>query len=418
MRLKTVLNRCLRFKGFVYGKSEFSGKAIMVTIESRKGCQPICAACGTPGPVYDHERNLRVFEHIPLWGFHTHFVYRMRRVSCSTCNRVVVEQVPWATGKQHTTDVYRCFLANWAKVLSWKEVSRRFRTCWQTVFRSVQSVVAYGLEHRTLDDVQAIGIDELAWKKGHGYVTAVYQIDREHQRLLWVGENRTEQTLRQFFASMEALSPGFCKRIRVACSDMWRPYLKVISMRIGQAVHVLDRFHIMQHFGKALDKVRAEEASRLRSKGQQPLLKKTRWCLLKRPENLSGTQQARLGDLLRLNLRTTRAYLLKEQFQLFWEYTSPFWAGRFLDAWCQRTMRSRLKPMKRIALMLRSHREEILNWFRLKKAFSSAIVEASNNKFKLTIRKSFGFRSFDVLQVAVLHQLGKLPEPQFAHEFW
>jgi transposase len=418
MQLKTVLNRCLRFKGFVYGRAEFSGKTIMVTIEPRQGSKPVCAGCGTPGPVYDHEPNHRVFEHIPIWGFRTCFVYRMRRVSCTTCCRVIVERVPWATGKQHTTDVYRSFLANWAKVLSWTETARRFRTCWQTVFRSVQSVVEYGLKHRELGDVHAIGIDELAWQKGHAYVTAVYQIDREHQRLLWIGENRTEQTLRQFFTAMEVRSPGFCQRIRVVCSDMWRAYVKVISMCIGHAVHVLDRFHIMQHFGKALDKIRAEEARRLRSKGQHPLLKKTRWCLLKRPENLSDPQRARLGDLLRLNLRTTRAYLLKEQFQLFWQYHSPFWAGRFLDIWCQRTMRSRLRPMKQIALMLRTHREEILNWFRLKKAFSSAIVEASNNKFKLTIRKAFGFRSFDVLQVAVMHQLGKLPEPAYAHEFW
>ena len=418
MQLETVLNRCLRFKGFVYKRSEFSGKAIMVMIEPRKGCKPVCSVCGTPGPGYDHEPNTRVFEHIPIWGFHTNFVYRMRRVNCGTCGRVVVERVPWATGKHHATDVYRCFLANWAKVLSWTEVARRFKTCWQTVYRSVQSVVEFGLTHRSLEDVQAIGIDELAWKKGHGYVTAVYQIDREHQRLLWIGEHRTEATMRQFFTQMESQSPGFCARIRVVCSDMWRAYLKMIRVRIPHAVHVLDRFHIMQHFSKALDKIRAEEARRLRAKGQQPLIKNTRWCLLKRPENLSNPQRARLGDLLRLNLRITRAYLLKEQFQLFWQYNTPFWAGRFLDTWCQRTMRSRLKPMKRIALMLRSHREIILNWFRLKKAFSSSIVEASNNKFKLTIRKAFGFRSFDVLQVAVMHQLGKLPEPKFAHEFW
>ncbi|MEI6186745.1 MAG: ISL3 family transposase [Dehalococcoidia bacterium] len=418
MQLETVLNRCLRFKGFVYKRSEFNGKAIMVMIEPRKGCRPECSACGTPGPGYDHEPGHRVFEHIPVWGFRTRFVYRMRRVSCVTCGRVVVERVPWATGKHHTTDVYRCYLANWAKVLSWTEVARRFRTCWQTVFRSVQSVVEYGLAHRDLGDVRAIGIDELAWKKGHGYVTAVYQIDRERQRLLWIGEHRTESTMRQFFAFMESRSPGFSARIRVVCSDMWRAYLKTIRVLIPQAVHVLDRFHIMQHFSKALDKIRAEEARRLRAEGQHPLIKNTRWCLLKRPENLSSPQRARLGDLLRLNLRITRAYLLKEQFQLFWQYKSPFWAGRFLDTWCRRTMRSRLKPMKSIALMLRSHRELILNWFRLKKAFSSSIVEASNNKFKLTIRKAFGFRSFDVLQIAVMHQLGKLPEPVFAHEFW
>jgi transposase len=418
MRLKTVLNRSLRFKGFVYEKAEFWGKAIMVRMQARRGSTPVCNGCGKAGPIYDHESNNRVFEHIPIWGFPVFFVYQMRRVDCRPCGRVIVERVPWATGKHHTTDVYRCFLANWAKVLAWQEVARRFRTCWQTVFRSVQYVVEYGLRHRRLDDVGAIGIDELAWQKGHEYVTAVYQIDRGHQRLLWVGRERTERTLRGFFTTMEVQSPGFAQRVRVVCSDMWKAYRNVIRECIPRAVHVLDRFHIMQHFGEALDKIRAAEAKRLHARGLKPLLKKTRWCLLKRPEHLSDPQQARLGDLLRMNLRTTRAYLLKEQFQLFWQYRSAFWAGRFLETWCRRVMRSRLRPMKDIARMLRTHREEILNWFRLKKAFSCAIVEASNNKFKLTIRKAFGFRSFEVMQVAVLHQLGDLPEPQFAHEFW
>jgi len=418
MRLKTVLNRCLRYKGFVYGKAFFEGKGIVVEVAAREGSSPICSECGKPGSVYDHERRDRLFEHIPIWGFAVYLRYRMRRVNCRPCRRVIVERVPWATGKHQTTDVYRCFLANWAKVLAWQEVARRFRTCWQTVFRSVQYVVEYGMRHRMLNDVHAIGIDELAWQKGHEYVTAVYQIDREHRRLLWVGQDRKEETLKGFFTDMEMACKGFAERLRVVCSDMWKPYCNVIRQRIEHAIHILDRFHIMQHFGKALGKIRAGEARRLRAQGQQPLLKKTRWCLLKRPENMTDPQKARLGDLLKLNLRTTRAYLLKEQFQLFWLYKSAFWAGRFMDTWCRQVMRSRLKPMKDIAQMLRKHREEILNWFRMKKAFNCAIVEASNNKFKLTIRKAFGFRSFDVLQVAVMHQLGDLPEPMFTHEFW
>lgn len=418
MLLKTILNRSFRCKGFVYGETEFVGNTIMVTVNARKGSKPICSCCGMPGAIYDHEPEARGFEHIPIWGYPVILIYRMRRVDCKSCGRVVVEKVPWASGKHHSTDVYRCFLASWAKVISWQETARRFRTCWQTVFRSVQYVVEYGLKNRTLDDVQAIGIDELAWRKGHDYVTAVYQIDREHQRLLWIGQERTEKTLRGFFTAVESEAPGFCARVRVVCSDMWKPYRNVIQERINHAVHVLDRFHIMQYFGRALDKIRAGEARRLHSVGKKPLLHKSRWCLLKRPENLSDPQRARLGDLLKLNLRTTRAYLLKEQFQLFWEYRSAFWAGRYLDTWCRHVMRSRLDPMKDIAKMLRSHREQILNWFRLRKAFSSAIVEASNNKFKLTIRKAFGFRSFEVMQVAVFHQLGKLPEPHFTHEFW
>ena len=127
---------------------------------------------------------------------------------------------------------------------------------------------------------------------------------------------------------------------------MWKAYLTVIAERAGHAVHVLDRFHIMAHLSQAIDAVRAAEARKLAAAGKAPVLKHSRWLLLKRPERLSDDQRGRLKELVRRNLRTVRAYLLKEDFQLFWGYVSPYWAGRFLDRWCTRTMRSRLDPMR------------------------------------------------------------------------
>jgi transposase len=123
----------------------------------------------------------------------------------------------------------------------------------------------------------------------------------------------------------------------------------------------LDRFHIVAKMNKALDEVRAAEARRMAAAGYEPVLKKTRWCLLKRKGNLTGKQRFRLRDLLRFNLKTVRAYLLKEDFQQFWEYESPAWAGKFLTAWCHQTMLSRIEPMKEVARMLRRHRDLILN---------------------------------------------------------
>jgi len=152
--------------------------------------------------------------------------------------------------------------------------------------------------------------------------------------------------------------------------------------------------------------------------GYEPVLKKSRWCLLKRKENLTGKQKLRLRDLLRFNLKTVRAYLLKEDFQQLWDYDSPTWAGKFLDEWCRQTMRSRIEPMKKIARTLRQHRELILNYFRAQKLFSSGVVEGLNNKAKVTMRKSYGFRTFPVLELALYHSLGKLPEPELTHEFF
>lgn len=205
--------------------------------------------------------------------------------------------------------------------------------------------------------------------------------------------------------------------LKYVCSDMWKPYLKVIAKKAGQAVHVLDRFHIMMHFSKALDQVRAEEARALKAKGYEPVLTKSRWLLLKRSENLNDKQELRLAELLRYNLRSVRAYLLKEEFQFFWSYASPYWAGRFLDQWCTKTMRSKIEPMKKVARMLRGHRELLLNWFRAKGQLSSGVVEGFNGKAKLTSRKAFGFRTYHGAEIALYHTLGALPEPEFTHRF-
>lgn len=319
-------------------------------------------------------------------------------------------------GKHHLTTAYMQYLSTWARRLSWLDVARTFRTSWGKVHRSVEWVVEWGLKHRSLEEIGAIGVDEIQYSKGHKYLTLVYQIDEGMTRLLWVGRERTAKSFQRFFTM---LGKARTARIAFVCSDMWKPYLKVIRERCQQALHILDRFHIVAKMNEALDDVRAEEARELRnSSGQKTVLTHSRWCLLKRPGNLTSPQRGRLKELLRCNLKTIRAYLLKEDFQLFWKYRSPAWAGKFLDAWCRQTMRSQIEPMKKIVKMLRAHRGLILNWFKAKGAISNGIVEGLNNKAKLTMRKSYGFRSPKILEMALFHVLGKLPEPQLAHEFW
>src|SRR3569623_1623223 len=222
--------------------------------------------------------------------------------------------------------------------------------------------------------------------------------------------------------SLLAPRPGRAGRgiLLLAAVRLQRP-LAALSHGIGRkadsAVHILDRFHIMKQLGEAIDKVRATETKRLKRDGYEEVLKHSRWCLLKRPENLTDKQTAKLDELLRYNLQTVRAYLHREDFQRFWHYQSAGWAGRFLDEWCRRVMRSRLDPLKKVVRSLRSHRTLLLNWFRAQGAISSGIVEGFNNKAKLAMRKSYGFREYETIELALYHQLGDLPQPEFTHRF-
>ena len=412
MQVKTVLNRVHGVKGFVYGKVQFVNDWIEVNVRPRKGSRPICSGCGQPGTGYDTLAP-RHFHFVPLWAINVILVYAMRRVDCPDCG-VKVEQVPWGDGKRHLTRAYAVFLATWARRLSWKEVSTIFQVSWEKVYRSVAWVVEYGLEHRNLDGITAIGVDEIQFQKGHRYLTVVYQINAGCRRLLWVGQDRTTKTLLRFF---KMLGRERTAAIQFVCSDMWQPYLKVIAKKASQAIHILDRFHIVARLNKALDEIRAAEAKQLARDGYDPVLKRSRWCLLKREKNLTDKQRAKLDDVLQYDLKSVRGYLLKQSFQCLWEYVSPYWAGRFLDIWVKRAMRSRLEAIKKVARSIRSHRELILNWFKAKKEFNSGIVEGLNYKIKLTIRKAYGYRELKVAEIAICHTLGRLPEPELTHGF-
>jgi len=416
MQLKTILNRIERHPRFVYGAMQLredGGRLVLdIEIRARAAGKAVCSGCGQRRAGYDTLPQRR-FEFVPLWGIVVFFLYALRRVYCPSCG-VKLEKVPWAQGKSHLTITYAWFLARWSKRLSWKEVAGVFHTSWDSVVRSVKMAVAWGLEHRCLDGVSAIGIDEIARTRGQKYVTLVYQIDAGRKRLLCMERERTQKTLCQFF---EWFGEKRSAEIQFVCSDMWKPYLGIIAQKATLAIHVLDRFHIMSHMSKAIDKVRAREVRQLKAQGKNPVLTGARWCLLKRPENLTDTQEIKLKELLDCNLKTVRAYLLKEDFQFFWRYVSPTWAGRFLDAWCKRTMRSRLEPMKKVAKMLRAHRPLLLNWFRARGQIALGAVEGFNNKARVTTKRSYGFRSYNLLEIALYQTLGDLQEPEVTHKF-
>lgn len=421
MHLRTVLGAVYRHKGFVYGTEQLNRttNTITINVHGRKGSKPRCSGCGQLGATYDHLPT-RGFDMVPIWGLAVVLLYAMRRVDCRHCGRVTVERVPWSIGgKSRLTTAFAHHLAGWARFLSWKEVGLRCGACWDSVADAVRWIVAYGLENRSLDGIIAIGVDEIQYTKGHRYLTLVYQIDAGCRRLLWIGKERTQKTFHGFF---DMLGETRAQAIGFVCSDMWKAYLNVIAKRAPQALNILDRFHIAKKLSDAVDDTRRAEVHRLRSAGKPAHLTKSRWLWLKRPSNLTTRGRSRLRELLAINLTTVKAYLLKEDFNRLWTYTSPTWAAKFLDGWCADVMRHRSLPhLKKVAGTLQSHRDLILNYFRAKQSghgtFSSGVVEGFNNKAKLCIRKSYGFKSDKLREAALYHALGRLPEPVATHRF-
>lgn len=200
---------------------------------------------------------------------------------------------------------------------------------------------------------------------------------------------------------------------------MWKPYLNIIAAQAEQALHVLDRFHITTHLNQAVDQVRRSECSRLRAAGETRAerLKHMRWTLLRKGSRVRGRVRQKLNALLASKLATARAWELKETFSYLWHYKSSIWAGAFLDYRTERALRSRLEPMKKVARMLRTHEELLLNWFRAKGEISAGAVEGVNNKIRVETRRSYGFRTYEAMEMALYHTLGRLPEPETAQKF-
>ena len=411
-----------RFVGFVYRQVQLVRRcgriqAIEISVAPHGRMRGRCSQCQRAAPGYDRMEERR-WLFVPLWGIPTYFLYAPRRVECGE-HGVVVEYIPWSEGKRPVTRAMMGFLARWARRLSWRETAQVFQTSWEAVYRSVEWFVEWGLENRKLESVWSIGIDEIHWgqgKKADQFLTVIYQIDSHCRRLLWLGRRRTQATLRR---GLQSLGPQVVQGLRFVCSDMWQAYLKVVAVEARQALHVLDRFHITTHMNQAVDQVRRGESTRLRNQGKVAAqrLKNMRWSLLRRGSRVRGRAREKLIGLLASKLATARAWELKETFSHFWTYKSPLWAQYFLQYWTERALRSRLEPMKKVARMLRAHEELLLNWFRAKGEVSSGAVEGLNNKIRVVTRRSYGFRTYKAMEIALYHTLGRLPEPESTHRF-
>lgn len=423
LTVKTLLRQVQDFAGFVIKSVRQSLKGqdsrIDVALDPDPRRKPRCSCCDRPGRKHD-VLSEREWQFVPLWNIAVFLHYAPRRVICPRTGKPTVEAMPWNRGKSPYAAAYMQFLARWARRLSWKEVSEIFPASWDAVRRSVEWMVGWGLEHRDLSGVTAVGIDELHHGRGKtslNFLTLVYQIDRGSRRLLWIGRSRTEATLRQGFDELERLHAGFLSQLKVVCSDMWKPFLKVVRERCGQALNVLDPFHIARHLNEALDAVRRGEQARLKDKAARKQAKGGRFLLLKRSTKLGCAARKKLKTVLACLGQTSRAWELKESFRRFWDYRSPAWASAYLKAWTTRAMRSRIEPMKKVARMLRKHEDLLINYFRAKRQYTSAVVEGMNHKARVSLARSFGHRSFDVLKLVLYHNLGKLPEPPWPHKF-
>ena len=416
MLLQTILNRLHKHKSFVYGSARWitheESQTIEVPVRPRANGRPICSGCGKKRPGYDRLAERR-YQFVPLWGLAVFLLYAPRRVDCPDCG-VKVERVPWARGKSRLTTTYQWFLAAWAKRLSWQEVA-------DSVPHQLEQRLPLGPVGGALGDRQPRAGRDQGHRRRRDPMAKGAPLpdaglpDRGRLQAAAVRRaERTEASLRGFF---EMLGEQRSQALQFVCSDMWKPYLKVIAEKAGQAVHVLDRFHIMAKMNKAIDEVRAAEAKRLKHDGYEPVLKHSRWCLLKRPENLTDPDGQAGGDA-EVQPADGAGVPAAGRLPAFLGVPSPCLGGSVSDGVVQPGDAFADRADEEGGPDAARHHDLILNWFRAKGTISAGVVEGLNYNAKLTMKKAYGFRTARGVKIALYHRLGALPEPEFTHKFW
>ena len=344
-----------------------------------------CSGCGAV--VADvHDVSERWVRDLPVFGMPTHLLVHRCRLECPRCGPKL-EEVAWLGRYARMTRRLAESVAMLCRVLPIKHVAQFFALGWDAVKAIDRAHLEATLGPVDLAGVRVIIMDEFALHKGHRYATVV--VEPARKRVLWVGRGRSRVDVRPFFT---LLGPDGCRSLEAVGMDMHAAYELEVREHCPQAAIVYDLFHVIAKYSReVIDRVRVDEANRLRQAPQhRRVVKGARWLLLRNPDRLSESDQVRLDELLAANQTLFAVYVLKDDLKRLWRYRHPGYARRFLEGWYQRAMTTSIDPLRTFAHNLRSYFDGIISHCRW--PLSTALLEGINNRIKVIKRMAYGFR--------------------------
>jgi len=340
---------------------------------------------------------VRQVRDLPCAGLRIVLELEVRRIACRRCGRVKRERLDFLADNPHFTKRFAYYVGRRCAQASIRDVARELKLDWGTVKTLEMQYMRAQIARAGTPGPRAIGIDEIAIRKGHSYRIVVSDLRR--RRPIWFGgEDRSEAGMAQFYAWLGLKKS---RQIKLAVMDMWKPFRNVARQKAPQAAILFDKFHIMRHLGEALDKVRKSEYARLSGKDRR-FIKGQKYTLLSRHENLTLEGKRSLKLLLAANKRLNTAYLLKESFGQLWDYEREGWARRFFDNWRASLKWQRLTPYERFADMIDRHWDGIAAYCKPENKVSLGFVEGLNNKIRVFQRRAYGLKDEEYLRLKVL----------------
>ena len=371
-----------------------------VYVGHAKGVRFACPECGQEHAMYDHAV-ARTWRHLDSCQFMTYLHASPPRISCPT-HGVRQARLPWADEGSRFTHLFEALAVNVLLAANIERAARLLRISWDQAWNLMERAVVRGRAAKGDSLPTQIGVDEKAIAKGHQYMTLVCDLDAA--TVEYIGDDRKEESLSAYFS---AFGPERCAEIGAISLDMWPAFINACQTHVPGAdgKMVFDRFHIMRHVVEAVDRVRKAEHKALMQVGDATL-SKSKYLWLSNPENLSERAAARFTELQAVELKTGRAYAIKEALRQLWSYTSATWALKFWKRWYFWATHSRLPAIIAAAKLIARHLPNVLTYF--KHRITNAVAEGLNSKIATIQKRACGFRNRDHFKIAVYFHCGGL----------
>jgi transposase len=378
---------------------EMAGRRVEIRLAWGQGHEVSCPKCGRECTIADHAPE-RTWRHLDTMQFETLIRARVPRSRCPE-HGVKTISVSWAEpGSRFTLLFERFALAVLLACRSLTQACDLLGLDWDAVQRIMDRAVRRGLERRELEGLAHVGIDEKSFRSGQSYISLLTDLDES--RVLEVMEGCDQVRAQALWQSLpEPQRHG----IEAVALDMAPAFIAASRAAVPQAALVHDKFHVAKHLNEAVDTVRRAEHKDLMAQGDETL-KSTRQLWLFNPMNFSDEQAADFEQLKFSGLKVARAWAIKELFSKLWTYCYEASARKFFKNWFGWATRSRLKPVIKVAKMIRRHLENILTY--LRHPITNAVTEGLNSKIQSIKSNARGFRSFQNYRTRILFFCGKL----------
>ena len=342
----------------------------------------------------------REWRHLDTCQFETVIRARVPQLKYGS-GQVEELKVPWAERYSRVSQLMEAFVIRLLQACpNISRVCELVGLSWDTVNAIMVKAVERGMARRTAEPIQHIGIDEKSIERGHSYASILSDIDGS--RVLDVVQGRKLESATELLST---LTPEQQAGVKAVAMDMWPAYMSAATKCLPNADIVHDRFHVAKYLNEAVDKVRRQEHRELSRAGYSPLTG-TKYDWLKTYADGRSSEAVAFRATHQLNLRTSRAWTIKETFNQFWSYRYVGAAKRWFDSWSTHAMRSRLEPIKVVVKMLRRHEAGLLAYS--KHRISNACAEGFNSAIQLIKANARGFKNFSNYRARILLQCGKL----------